>query len=126
MFAKCGIFALCVKVHFTVQEKNVFHFRERSFLQCEKKMSSISVNVRFTVREKNVFHFRECSFLRCKKKMSPISVNARMEKGGGEFGRNYFSSVAVVKKLRSAGNNVKCTVKLLLLKYEGGNGDGIS
>ena len=37
-------------------------------------MSSISVNVRFTMQEKNVFHFRE----------------RENEKGGGEFGRNYF------------------------------------
>ena len=119
--------SISVNVRFSAQEKNVFHFRERSFLRCKKK---------------NVFHFRERSFLQCekkmssisanvrfygaRKKMSSISVNARMKKAAESLGGIIFSSVAVVKKLHSAGNNVKCTVKLLLLKYEGGNGDGIS
>ena len=56
LFAKCEIFALCVKVRFTVREK----------------MSSISANVRFYGVRKNVFHFRERSFLRCEKKCLPF------------------------------------------------------
>ena len=125
MFAKCEIFALCVKVRFTAREKNVFHFRERSFFGARK----------------NVFHFRERSFFGARKKCLPFPRmfvftmqeknvfhfrERENEKKAESLGEIIFSSVAVVKKLHSAGNNVKCTVKLLLLKYEGGNGDGIS
>ena len=81
--------SISVNVRFYGARKNVFHFRERSFygvrkkclpfprmfvFRCKKKMSSISVNVRFYGAKKNVFHFRE----------------RENEKGGGEFGRNYF------------------------------------
>ena len=66
--------SISANVRFYGVRKNVFHFRERSFLRRKKKMSSISVNVRFYAARKNVFHFRE----------------RENEKGGGEFGRNYF------------------------------------
>ncbi len=38
--------SISVNVRFYGARKNVFHFRECSFLRCKKKMSSISVNAR--------------------------------------------------------------------------------
>ena len=66
--------SISANVRFYGARKNVFHFRERSFYGVRKKCLPFPRMFVFTMQEKNVFHFRE----------------RENEKGGGEFGRNYF------------------------------------